>query len=191
MRLFVAVELVDGVREQIARALEPLHALPEAPPGLRWLRPESWHITLQFLGEVQESALDALREACTQAGTAVGAFELVLAGAGAFNPRKARVLWLGTRTGGSECAALAAAVATRTAPLGFEPDERTFNAHVTLARIKPPGDVRPLLPHVQLGPFSQRVTHLSLMRSHLGPHGARYEALLRVPLGSGLPQPPG
>ena len=182
MRLFIAVELDAAVREALARALEPLRALPELLRGLRWLPPESWHITLQFLGGVQEDALDAVREACTQAGTTVGAFQLVLAGAGAFNPCKARVLWLGTRTGGTELAQLAAAVTSRTAPLGFTPDERAFNAHVTLARLKPPADVRAILPHLQLGPFNQRVTALTLMQSHLGQHGARYEPLLRVPL---------
>ena len=182
MRLFVAVELDEAVREQLSRALEPLRALPELPRGLRWLPPESWHVTLQFLGGVQEDALDAVRDACTQAGTAVGAFELTLAGTGAFNPRSARVLWLGARTGSPQLAALAASVTARTEPLGFAAEARAFNAHVSLARLKPPADVRAFLPRLQLGPFAQRVTHLALVRSHLSQHGARYETLLRVPL---------
>jgi 2'-5' RNA ligase len=182
MRLFVAVELDEAVRERLARELEPLRALPEAPRGLRWLPAESWHVTLQFLGEVQDSMLDPLRSACAQAGTAVSAFELVLAGAGAFKPRAARVLWLGARTGSSDLAALAEAVTARTEPLGFAAEERAFSAHVTIARIKPAADLRPLLPRLQLGPFAQRVTRLTVVRSHLSQHGARYEALFHAEL---------
>jgi 2'-5' RNA ligase len=121
MRLFVAIELDDAVRERLTRELEPLRALPEAPRGLRWLPAQSWHVTLQFLGEVQDSMLDPLRSACAQAGTAVSAFE-------------------------------------------------------------PAADLRPLLPRLQLGPFAQRVTRLTVVRSHLSQHGSRYEALFHAEL---------
>jgi 2'-5' RNA ligase len=183
MRLFVAVELDEAVREAIARALEPLRALPQAPRGLRWLAPDNWHITLQFLGEVQDSALVAVRDACTQASTTIAPFDLVLAGIGAFNPRSARVLWLGARSGSSDLAKLAAAVTTRTQVLGSVPEARAFTPHITLARLKPPADVRPLLPELKLPPFGQRVATLTLLCSHLGHPGARYEPLLRAPLG--------
>jgi 2'-5' RNA ligase len=183
VRLFVAIELASEVRDAIERALQPLRALPELPRELRWLPPDSWHVTLQFLGNAEERLLADLAAACTQAVRAHAPFELVLQGAGAFSPRAARVLWLGATAGTAPIIALGNSVIDATEPLGFEREERPFAAHVTLARIKPAADVRPLLPRLQLGPFSQRVSELVLFRSHLSSTGARYEPLLRAPLG--------
>lgn len=182
MRLFVAIELGSEVRDAIEHALKPLRALPEVPHGLRWLPSDGWHVTLQFLGNVEERVLADLEAACVQAASKHAPFGLILSGAGAFTPRSARVLWLGVTAGTAQAAALADSVMRSTEPLGFEREERAFTAHVTLARIKPSADLRALLPRVQLGPFEQRVGELVLFRSHVSSAGARYEPLLRAPL---------
>ncbi|MDP9445371.1 MAG: RNA 2',3'-cyclic phosphodiesterase, partial [Actinomycetota bacterium] len=92
-RLFVAAELPDPVRASLAAAVAPLH---ERLPGWRWGRAEQWHLTLAFLGEVDESRMAGLERRLSRAAGRHGGLEIVLAGFGAFaSARRAQVLWAG------------------------------------------------------------------------------------------------
>jgi len=183
VRAFVGVELDLPTREALRVALDKTRDDSPWIKGLRWLEPEAWHLTLQFLGHVDESALPALSAACQQAAARTPAFELVISDAGAFgSPRRAGILWVGVQEGRAQLAALHEVLLAGTEPLGFAREAREFEAHITVARIRPPGDVRELLPHMPFSPLAMRVHELVLFRSHLLQHGAQYERIFGCPL---------
>lgn len=181
-RLFLAVDLPEGVR----RALdEHLRASPGGGrlPG-RPARPESWHLTLRFLGDTAPDACDRLVRELRSAELGHG-FTLGFGGLGAFpRPARATVLWLGIAEGEAPLGALAAAVEEAACRAGFPAETRPFAAHLTLSRIRPAEDVRPLVERVPPFPERMEVDEVVLFRSHLGPSGARYEAVERFPLKS-------
>jgi 2'-5' RNA ligase len=181
-RLFLAVELPDDARDRLA-----VH-LRDAPGGGRLpgraVAPASWHLTLRFLGDTPPDQRAAVVRAMREADPGAG-FTLGFGGLGAFpRPARATVLWLGVEEGAERLGALAAVAEDAARRAGFAAEERPFSAHLTLSRIRPAQDVRPLLERVP--PFRERirVDAVVLFRSHLGPGGARYEAVERFPLGA-------
>lgn len=186
MRVFLAIELSPELRH----ALSVLQTtLKKALPPISWVRPESIHLTLKFLGETDESLVDDLRQAVSQAVREHGPFSVTVGGLGAFpNARAPRVLWVGL---GGEIEALqhlAADVEQGCEALGFPSEARSFNPHLTLARIKHNGrTVGQALARqgindqgASLG--SLRVEAIACMQSELKPTGAVYTRLWQVPL---------
>src|SRR5690242_16594613 len=102
MRLFVALDIDDAVREHIVRFVEGVH--PFAPDA-RWVKPESMHVTLKFIGEQPDSALESIKRALGQ--VSAGTIKIDFCGYGFFpTPKSARVFWIGMQAG-SELATLA------------------------------------------------------------------------------------
>jgi RNA 2',3'-cyclic 3'-phosphodiesterase len=160
--------------------------------GLRWTRPEQRHLTLQFLGRVDDpdSLADSLAESVAESVRRIAPFTLALGGAGAFpSARRAAVVWLGVATGGEELAALAGVIAAATAPLGFAVEERPFRPHLTLARSTPARDLR--APVERLGAGSpgppSTVDHVVLFESDTRADGAVHTERARIPLGGRRP----
>jgi 2'-5' RNA ligase len=183
MRLFVAVPVGDEARDPVVRGLGEARRV--SPPDLRWIAPENWHFTLQFLGPADDAVVAPLQTALRRAAARHRPFEMSLAGAGAFpNAECARVVWVGVPQGAREIGALAANVARETATLGFVPEERAFQAHLTVARLKRAASVAYVLAAARFEPIAQAVRELVLYRSYTERTGARYEALVRVPFGA-------
>ena len=163
-RLFVAIWPPLAV----VRALTSLRGADQ--PGVRWMGPEHWHVTLRFLGTVEvEPALRALDRLAGEAGAA--------ATVGAAPIRLGREV-VAFPVDGLE--RLAAAVDLAFHGLGRDPDHRPFRGHLTLARGK---GVRDLHVPALAGPMYLAVRSVSLVRSHLGSGGARYEDVAVAPLG--------
>lgn len=176
-RLFLAVPLAEAVRRDLAEALRAHGSLPGRP-----VPPESWHLTLRFLGDTARAALERVLEEVDAAR--LGApFALRFGGYGAF-PRagRAAVVWLGVEEGAEPLAALAAAVEDAVRRAGFPPEGRPFRAHLTLSRLRPPAPVDDLLARLPPFPRSMSVHEVVLYRSHLGGGPARYEPVERFPL---------
>jgi 2'-5' RNA ligase len=179
VRLFVAVPLTEEARHGIAHLLE--RAVPGGLPG-RPVAPENWHLTLRFLGRVEPVARDRLLAELDQADLG-GGFEVRWSGLGAFpRPRRATVLWVGIDRGAEEITGLAAGVESAAEAAGFDPEERPFQSHLTLSRIRPHQDVAALVEGTQPLQVRMPVERVVLYRSHLGRGGARYEALEEFPL---------
>jgi RNA 2',3'-cyclic 3'-phosphodiesterase len=131
MRIFIALDIEDGIREHIARFLEGVSGFA---PEARWVRPESLHITLKFIGERSEAAVEEIRQGL--GGIRAGGVELQFRGYGFFPSAKApRVFWIGIEAGPS-LASLAAMIDERMAALGVPKEEHAFSPHLTLARGK-------------------------------------------------------
>lgn len=185
MRLFVAITPPATALAGIDAAVAPLRA---ARPELTWSSPESWHVTLAFLGEVDEAVVPRLAVRLERAAGRHPRLELSTAGAGAFpTAPRARVLWTGVRGDPAALRAMSASVAAGASRAGAPPPgaPRRFRPHITLARCRQPADVRPLVTALAgySGP-AWTADRIHLIRSYLGPR-PRYESLgdwpLRVP----------
>ena len=170
-RAFVAVRPPDDVLEAVA-------ALGVDVSGGRMTTPDQWHVTLQFLGN--RADIDAVADALD--GFDVTAGSARLGGLGAFrSARRATVVWIGLAEGEELFAALAAEVAVRLRPLGFEPEARAFHPHLTLARLKTPADVTSLVDDRPVG-RQWTVDTLTVYESRTRPTGAEYVARASIPL---------
>ncbi|MBN1654689.1 MAG: RNA 2',3'-cyclic phosphodiesterase [Deltaproteobacteria bacterium] len=179
-RLFLAVPVSDRIRSAILNHLRD-HCGRKPLPG-RVARPESWHFTLKFLGNVLEAQYDSLLSATNSLGLGKE-FELTFDGLGAFpRPSKASVLWIGVEKGAEELCRLAALVEDAATSTGFPADNRPFHPHLTLSRIRPPEPVDSLLSGVAPLKITMVVSEIVLYQSHLGKEGARYQVLDRFAL---------
>lgn len=188
LRLFVAIDLPEDVRESLGRLQSDLrrHDLP----GLRWTRPEGVHLTLKFLGETPASSLAAIESALARAVRGAQPFRLALGAPGTFgNRRGPRVLWVDVEGDVKPLQQLQAAVERELAAAGFAPEERGFSPHLTLARVpqpSPPGlaeRVSRALAAVAAPRGEIEVTELLLMRSRLQPSGAVHSRVAAFPWG--------
>src|SRR5579863_7812016 len=129
MRVFVGMDIDEDIRARMATFVAEVRALA---PEVRWVAPESWHITLKFVGEKPEAAVAEIEKAL--GGISAERFEIAFRGHGFFPTAKAaRVFWVGIEADG-RLAELAAAVEDRLAKIGIAKEERAFSPHLTLAR---------------------------------------------------------
>ncbi len=145
MRLFIALELPDTVRTELATMQGRLQQGQSHP--VKWVATDSVHLTLQFLGEVEPAQVDAILAALKTVthgdgdGTAPGSRlqlpTLSLAPVGAFpNMRRPQVLWMGLAGDIDLLKRLQQVVVGAMEPLGFVPEKRNFHPHLTLGRVR-------------------------------------------------------
>ncbi|MEU9982369.1 RNA 2',3'-cyclic phosphodiesterase [Streptomyces sp. NPDC050856] len=194
MRLFAAVLLPPVAVDELAAAVDRLRALDEPGAGaLRWTGRAGWHLTLAFMGEVDERQLPELRTRLARAAQRTEPFPLRLHGGGRFGRR---VLWAGAAGGLDELRLLAERADAAARRSGIPMDEhRRYQAHLTLARARSETDLRGYV--AELSDFDGtrwQVTELHLVRSNLPTSGAagdqpRYETVGSWPLGRGAAEP--
>ncbi len=176
MRLFVAIDLAPSIVESLSEMrgeLEPYAG------NLRWVRSESIHLTLKFLGEVPQPRLGAIEDRLGTIRRA--AFKVSVSSVGFFpNIGAARVLWVGVSSNAVE--QLAADVDEQMIELDFLPERRKFKPHLTLARSRGNGRINPKLVQAadrfrnsDFGEFT--VDRFHLYESRLNPSGAVYKKL--------------
>lgn len=181
LRLFFAVDLPErahGPLEASARSLAS-----RTSERVRWLGPASYHVTLHFLGSAPETLVAALQELLRQSTAQLRPIAFRLELPTAFpNPRRARVLVLPLRDVSGELALLAQRIQGGAASLGFPVETRAYRPHVTLARLKPPRDVRTWLTEPGEPSEPLLLQRVSLYHSELTPQGSRYQALATAEL---------
>jgi 2'-5' RNA ligase len=129
MRLFIALDITDSIRDRLTRFVEGVSGFA---PDARWLKPESLHVTLKFIGEQTDPAVEQIKQSLSE--IRASASEIHFRGYGFFPTAKsARVFWIGMEAG-PELPVLAAAIDDRMASLGIPKEERAFSPHLTLAR---------------------------------------------------------
>ncbi|HEX9540815.1 MAG TPA: RNA 2',3'-cyclic phosphodiesterase [Streptosporangiaceae bacterium] len=182
MRLFVAVTVPDKITGELEAAVAPLRS---SWPSLRWTGRDAWHLTLAFLGEVNEVAAAKLGRRMELATSHHSHLALSLAGSGAFpEADRARVLWTGVQGQRQELRKLADSVAAGARRAGAPPAEegRRFQPHLTLARSRAPVDVRTLVTELSDyagDPWTAEEIYLIRSRPQSRP---RYETLGTWPL---------
>jgi RNA 2',3'-cyclic 3'-phosphodiesterase len=184
LRLFVAVDVPDRVKAEVAAAVAPYR---EKIPGARWTRSDGWHVTLKFLGATWPRLLDEVVASVGSAAAASDRFETKLTEIGVFpSPGRARVVWVGLEETEGRFSALVKTLDDLLVE-HFVPEKRAFTPHLTLARLNPPRNIREFVPDlvgtgIPSEPFA--VDRLVLYRSHLSPKGATYEPLVEAPFTS-------
>lgn len=188
MRLFVAVEVAEPVIESLMRAVDGLkrraaHVAPRAK--MTWATAERLHVTLSFIGQATEDRAAAV---ITALGTSLAAapFDLVVSGCGVFPDRgRPRVVWAGVVSGRTQLITLQQMVADRLAAVGIEPEQRPYQPHLTLGRVRDAAGLRPaaLLEGFAAAPFgTSHVRAITLFESRLSPKGPTYVPLHRTAL---------
>lgn len=191
LRTFIALELSDEAAAALGQVQNRLKKL--VPAGsVRWTAPDSIHLTLHFLGDVDPGQVEPIRRQIEASAAICPPFSLALAGLGCFpNTRRPRIVWIG--------------VTGQTAPLllvqrdlgerlkqgiGFKPEDRPYSPHLTIGRVKdnlPPGELTRLgqaLSQVEVAEIGRiDVTEVALMKSDLGSSGAVYTRLAAGRLG--------
>lgn len=176
-RAFVAVVPPDDVLDAVDTAVSWI----ELPSTARRMARSQWHLTLQFLGNRVDfdAVAGALEALAVRRGT------VALGSAGAFpSERRGRILWLGVSEGDALLSQLAAAVGALLEPVGYPPEERPYHAHLTLARLKTPADLRPVVVELGSAPVGRPWTadEVVLFQSMTRPTGAEYVARRRFSL---------
>ena len=184
IRAFIAVPLSAAIKTLLQQMQERL-----ANPGLQvlWVRPDTMHLTVKFLGETAEALIPQIIEALRGAAAEVPAFTLTLTEVGAFpNLNYPRVLWVGWKNESASLATLHARLEERLAALGIERDARPFAPHLTLGRVKSVQRKGSLLRQVhaaQQGFHAEvHVDSCALFRSELNPTGAIHTLVENVAL---------
>jgi 2'-5' RNA ligase len=184
VRTFIAVHIPDAVRRDIGILIGGLRRFDGA--DVKWVRPESLHLTIKFLGDVEQERIGAAADAIERAVSAQSAFDLALGGTSAFpNPRRPSVLWIGVRRGAEPLASLAGEVESALAGLGFERERRPFSAHLTIGRVRPRGNAGKTVERMaeagfECDPF--RIDSVHVMKSDLQRSGAVYTTLRTLKL---------
>lgn len=184
MRLFVSIDLPDRLADAVAEVQAPL----QKTPGLTLVDPRQAHVTLKFLGDVDERRVPDVEEAIETAvdDADVEPFETMLAGLGVFPSLDyISVVWAGVDDGADEMTRLHNAVERETTAIGFDPEAHEFTPHVTLGRLKD-GRGKETVQRVvggnppTLGGFC--VDQIRLTESTLSADGSQYETVTRFSL---------
>ena len=187
MRLFIAVELPDEVRDVAQATATILARHIDRAVRLRWVSADQMHLTVRFIGQVSDDRVRAVMDAL-QPPLPVAPFNLEFRGFGVFPASgPPRVIWIGVSQGLEELGVMHQEFNRRLATLGFEAETRPFSAHLTLARIKEIGShaarqLRELVRDAQPSNARCRIDSATVFKSELSPRGSRYSALLHVPL---------
>lgn len=177
LRLFVAFEVPEAVRSELARAVEPVR---DRFPKARWVPVENQHVTVKFLGSTYPRLVEWVTSRVGEVAGGHAPFETRVAGLGGFpNARRARVLWAGLDDPASRSAAIAGALDEALAR-EFKVEKRAFTPHLTVARFDPPVALDPGEILFESEPFT--VDRVVLFRSHLRRPAPVYEPVAMFPL---------
>jgi len=187
MRVFVAVEIAEDARRAAEKTGEALRRSVDPHLRASWIAPVNMHLTVRFIGHVADDRLASVLGALTPP-LRMDPFDVELGGCGAFpSSGPPRVIWIGVTEGLPSLSLMHDEFDRRLAPLGWEPEERPFSAHLTLARVKSASRpaaalLRQTIREIPALHARWRVDRATILRSHLSPRGARYEPLGHVVL---------
>lgn len=187
MRLFAAIELPEDVRARLASAAADLRGRLRRSVDARWVEAEKLHLTVRFIGQVEDDRAPALIER-VRAPVPLPPFDVRFGACGVFPPSGSpRVIWIGVAEGAASLSGIHRELNDRLMPFGFEPEHRPFSAHLTLARVRTArsgGKIRAAVGAFTVPDVRCHVSHVTLFRSHLSPRGSRYDVVAAIPLGS-------
>ncbi len=190
IRSFIAIELP----KELQKALQQVHdKLFEQLSGfpIRWVPVSNIHLTLKFLGDVSENNILRINEILQSAGSLSKPFEITVGGFGVFpNLTRPRVIWVGIEASDG-LFKLQRKIELETARLGYSPDQRDFNPHLTIGRVSRNAnnqEIRSTSKIIRKQKFgfigADKIKTVSLFQSRLSPDGAKYIKLFTRTLGS-------
>ncbi len=183
IRCFIALELSDETRSELSRIIEVLKG---AGADVKWMKPGSIHLTLKFLGYVDEEKIPVISGKLKDIAGEIKPFDVALGGIGVFPDWDyVKVLWVGLESGADKVKELAARTEDIMSGEGFEREKRDFSPHLTLGRVRAAKKKRELKERaysVKVEPPSNRISKVVLFKSELTPQGALYTELASAKL---------
>lgn len=184
MRAFVAITLPESLRDKVQKLQERIEM---TDADVTFVKAGELHYNIKFLGEVNEAQAGAVKAVLGEVVTQFEPFKLHAAGFGAFPSNQyARVLWIGAKAGSQELKAIAELLDLKLSELGFKREERPFEPHLTVGRVRSARNKPELLvllrelEHVDIGLFD--VTTITLFESKLSPNGPTYTSVFEARL---------
>lgn len=178
IRSFIALELSDEARAELARIEE---VLKKSDADVKWVKPESIHLTLKFLGYIDEGKIAPISEKIKKIASGASPFDIALGGIGVFPSwRQARVIWIGVEEGSEKIKTLAGQTEEAMAEEGFEKEKRSFKSHLTLGRVRSSKNKEKLEKEAlsaEVKPAKSHISKMVLFKSDLSPKGAVYTPL--------------
>lgn len=189
MRVFIAVDVGDAVRREVTRVVTTLTGKLEAvktPPKLVWVKPSALHVTIKFLGEIEQPEVERI-QALLMPPIPISPFEIAWRGIGTFpNNKHPRALWIGVVNGAAPLAQVEEEVSRRLGGgIAADLDQRPFLAHLTVGRVKMAGvgiDWPKILQAVEVKRVTSIVDRVTLYRSELSRGGPHYTGMVSAPL---------
>lgn len=183
MRAFIAIELSKEIKDFLSRIQEKLKL---SGCDVKWVSPKNIHLTLKFLGEINEEQLAKINQIVSEAAVLQPGFDLRLASIGSFPKISSpRVIWVGIGQGKEETKKIAAYLEEKISLIGIPAEEKEFSSHITIGRVRSPSGRQNLIQGLreiesefegQEKP-QLKVTKITLFKSTLTPQGPVYEAL--------------
>jgi len=179
IRSFIAIELPPQIKAEIEEIQNKLKA---SGSDVRWTRPEGIHLTLKFLGSVEQERIPEILNIIERCSTGNNSFVLEVCSLGAFpNERNPKVVWVGTKDDSGNLGKLQKTLEKGLSNIGFKEEKRAFSPHLTLGRVKSPKKKRELAQKLEdyrqceCGTFEAK--EVCLLKSELKPGGAVYTIL--------------
>lgn len=184
IRTFISIDLPEDIKREI---LSLQSRLKVHGSGIKWVKPDAIHLTLKFLGDIDEKEIPEIEAATREAIKGSEPFYLRILGLGVFpNFKRPRVIWLGMTEEGDNIARLQSKIEDEIARIGHPREEREFKPHLTIGRVKDLHGLKQLIDAIDaergidLDGF--KVTKVLIMKSELKPGGAIYTRLYEIRL---------
>lgn len=206
MRAFLAIELPPEIKTFLSKLQNKLKAATEdvhphtnwknniryqpIGVGVKWVEPENIHLTLKFLGEINEEQLSRITQIMESVSQENSPYTIEISSLGAFPKIEApRVLWVGAEKGSKETKGIAKALEEKIQKLGIPKEERAFSSHITIGRTRSAINRLKLIEELKKleGYFSGKeqaftVEKITLFKSTLSSRGPTYEVLQQTSL---------
>ncbi len=184
VRTFIAINLDGSLHNTLTEVVE---RFASSKASVRWVAPENTHLTLKFLGGVDEKMLPEVYAACERAAEGFGPIDLEMKAVGCFpGMKRPKVVWLGIEKGTEEVKKLQQKVEGELEHVGFPREDREFKAHLTIGRVKGRQGISNLCRlleeerNIFIG--SMRADKISVMKSKTHSSGPVYTELKAIPL---------
>lgn len=184
LRCFIAIEIPETIKKSIA---DITNSLKKSGSDVKWVSDENIHITLQFLGETEESLIPDIKRALNKILAPYSPFYIKIADVGCFpSARRPRVIWVGMEESQSMIN-LYNDISSEMVKFGYQKEERGFTPHLTIGRVKSNrnmGELLRKLDELTVTDFPDFEVHnVTIMKSELKPSGAKYYGLAEIPFG--------
>jgi 2'-5' RNA ligase len=184
-RIFIAIEISAEARNEANSYLENLKK-DFGDLRVGWERAEKLHLTLKFIGDVEESQLSKVIESVEKTAVKFEKFNISLEGTGVFpKPKNARILWIGFKDKGNYLLKIFEILEAELNKIGFAKESKRFHPHLTIARLKEPEKARKLVEKHLNESFEEiefEVSEITIYESQLLPTGSKYQKIKSIPL---------
>jgi 2'-5' RNA ligase len=184
LRCFTAIEIPENIKKSVADIIDNLK---KSASDVKWVSDENIHITLQFLGETEESLIPVIKGALYKILATYSSFYIKIADVGCFpSGKRPRVIWVGIEES-QALINLYEDISSEMVKFGYKKEERGFTPHVTIGRVKSNRNIGELLRRLEefkVADFPAfEVQNIRLMKSELKPSGAKHYCLAEIPIG--------